>query len=620
MKKPFSVFCVLSASLSVSSNLYAEASTMSSEKLDEIVVISSKVEQPLREIGASVSVLTEDDLTMLAGSSLSDALRTLPAINVSNSGGVGKVTTLRIRGEEGYRTMVMVDGMDIADVSTPQTSVQIDQIMAAGIGRVEVLRGPQGMMYGSDAGGVVNISTQQLSEGFSAQIGGEAGRYDSRRVFGQAGYANEKVDAYISAANLQTDGFNSTTTDVTSRDDDGYENATYHARVSVMPQENWTLKAVLRKTAGENQYDNCFNVSNDCENHYDQFNKLISASYEDEKFSNEIQFQQNDIERENFSDGVGLFQYFSELNRINYTAHWKASDWFSLLGGADYKTETFESTFDPEFDRSQIGYFAELQTHFSNQLYVNLGLRHDDNDSVGKFTNYRFTAAKLFSFDSVELKLKTSASSGFRAPSLYEIASNNGPFAGPPATDASLKEETSQGYDGGFELFFGQGLHIEMVYFDQTTQDKIYYDPVSFSGYLQDDGESQSKGIESSINWSMTDYLTVAANFTRNTSENADGSVRARRPKNFGNVRIDSTLLNEKLRVGLLIRYSGDYQDIDNSDVDGYRVLDLHVNYDVIENFNVYLKLYNALDEEYVEVPSFNTAARSASVGLQYRF
>jgi len=216
------------SALATAINAAAQTSESSgtTAKIDEIVVTSSRVEQPLREVGTSISVFSENDLSAIGSTDLADVLRTAPGIGVSNSGGLGKPTTLRIRGEEGYRTKVLIDGMDVSDVSTPQIAPQMQQIMTRGVSRIEILRGPQGMMYGADAGGVVNISTRRVEEGLQGDVAVETGRYDSLTEFGQIGGANDLGDFNVSALHVETDGFNARSTDTTLRDGDGYENNT----------------------------------------------------------------------------------------------------------------------------------------------------------------------------------------------------------------------------------------------------------------------------------------------------------------------------------------------------------------------------------------------------------
>ena len=140
-------------------------------------------------------------------------LRTQPGVSVTNTGGTGSAATLRIRGEEGYRTLVLLDGIDISDTSGPQVSPRFEQLLSSGVQRVEILRGPQGLMYGADAGGVVNITTIAPTEGLGGEVSAEGGRYGSEQVAGNVGGGNDTVDFNLSAADFSTDGFNARDTD-----------------------------------------------------------------------------------------------------------------------------------------------------------------------------------------------------------------------------------------------------------------------------------------------------------------------------------------------------------------------------------------------------------------------
>ena len=158
-------------------SLHAEPTS----KLEELVITSSRVEMPLRQIGTSVSVITADDIEAYGYNSMSDILRTSPGVAVSSNGGAGSPTALRIRGEEGYRTRVYVDGMNISDASGTQFSPNIEHMLSSGVERVEILRGPQGLMYGADAGGIVDIRTRSFEDGFGGDVSAEGGRYGFRK-------------------------------------------------------------------------------------------------------------------------------------------------------------------------------------------------------------------------------------------------------------------------------------------------------------------------------------------------------------------------------------------------------------------------------------------------------
>ena len=157
--------------------------TSSAPGLEEIVSVSSRIERPRQEIGTAVSVLTAEDLAAQGYASIMDALRTLPSVGVSNAGGPGKFSALRIRGEEGFRTRVRIDGIDVSDPSSTQVAPSIEHLVATReLERIEVLRGPQGLIYGADAGGVVDIRSRLPQPGVETRLGFEIGEYGARRV------------------------------------------------------------------------------------------------------------------------------------------------------------------------------------------------------------------------------------------------------------------------------------------------------------------------------------------------------------------------------------------------------------------------------------------------------
>ena len=160
----------------------AASPLVQANNLEEIIITSSRVPMPLRQVGTSVSVVTSPEIQQRGFSSLYEILRSQPAIGVSNSGGAGKPTALRIRGEEGFRTQVLLDGINISDASGTQIGPNLEHLMSAGINRVEILRGPQGLMYGADAGGIVNITTAAPSEGLTGELSAEGGRYGTQQL------------------------------------------------------------------------------------------------------------------------------------------------------------------------------------------------------------------------------------------------------------------------------------------------------------------------------------------------------------------------------------------------------------------------------------------------------
>ncbi|MEH6712781.1 MAG: TonB-dependent receptor plug domain-containing protein, partial [Paraglaciecola polaris] len=161
-----------------------EANTADTAKSDDknverMVVVSSRVPMPIREVATSVSIVTREDIEARGYTNLADVLRTQPSISVTNSGSTGSATSLRIRGEEGYRTLVRIDGVDVSDPTATQVAPKFGQIQSSNINRVEILRGSQGLVYGADAGGVINIESANGLGAPSGQVSAEYGRYNA---------------------------------------------------------------------------------------------------------------------------------------------------------------------------------------------------------------------------------------------------------------------------------------------------------------------------------------------------------------------------------------------------------------------------------------------------------
>jgi vitamin B12 transporter len=255
-----------------------------------------------------------------------------------------------------------------------------------------------------------------------------------------------------------------------------------------------------------------------------------------------------------------------------------------------------------------------------HRLFVTVGTRYDDNDDFGDHTSYRVSGAYLFPMASGELKLKGAYGTGFRAPSLYEIAYNNGSFAYPPASDTTLKEETSKGYDLGLSWLGASGLYLEAVYFDQKIDDEIYFDLTDYSGYLQREGDTDSNGVELAAEWPLLENLAVTANYTFNDTRTSTGTSRPYRPERLANLGLTWRTLADKLVLGAAWRLSEDAQDIDGAQLDDYQVLELTASYRLFPSLQVYGRVENALDEDYQEVPTYNASGAAGYAGVRYAF
>ncbi len=595
------------------------------ERPEEIVVTSSIVAQPRRQIGTAVSVIDFEDIELRGYTDLADVLRTQTAIGVSNSGGPGKATAVRIRGEEAYRTLLMIDGVKALDPSAPQVAPSFDSLLTTNdLQRIEVLRGPQGFMYGADAGGVVNVMTKRGADELGGRLGLELGEYSTRKLDAALSGGSDRGDYFLSVADLETDGFNSRTNDTVLRDEDGAENTTLHAKLGWNASESLRVQLVMRDIDAETRYDNCgFPTVHDCTGTTDQRTYKASADHTLGNVTSSFGYSNIDIARGDLASGAPSFSTEGELSRFEYTGSYKPSDAFGLVYGVDLQQEELVDS-DGARRRDQNGYYFEYQGAFDGALYLSLGARYDDNDDFGRHTSSRLSVAYVQDLSSGRsVKYRASVGTGFRAPSLFEVAYNRGPFAFPPAAGVTLTEETSQGYDVGIEYNAANGLHFEVTYFDQEIEDVIEFDLATFSGYLQTPGTSASKGVEIVTNVPLGKRWELLANWTNNDAEDAGGARRLRRPENVGNVGILYRAMGERLSFVANYRASRDAVDSDFGTIvalPDYEVLDLSANFDLSDSLSIFGRVQNATDEDYQEVLSYNTAGRSVYGGVRLRF
>lgn len=611
--------CTTGATLSPFTSVLAQDTTT-----QEIVITSSRVQTPLRQIGTSVSVMNAEDIAARGSSSLLDILRAMPSVSVGNSGGAGQISNLRIRGEEGYRTLTLLDGMKLSDPSVTQVQPQLEHLLSSGIERIEILRGPQGLHYGADAGGVVNISTRQSSQEMRAYADAMTGAFGTRQVTANFSAGNTLGDFFVSATDYSTDGFNTRKADALLRDKDGYDNTSLHGRFGLQVSDALRVELVLRDVNGDSAYDSCYHPTDfssihDCDAAFAQQGARLSAQYTSSWGTQSLAWGSTRTDRENLALGRSSYSSAGELERLEYIGSLTTFDNFNLVFGADLEEEVNNGD-----SRDNTGVYLEYLSKFSDNLFFTAGVRQDDNDDFGQHTSVRVSAARIFDLaDGAMLKLRGSIGTGFRAPSPYESAYNSGPFASAPASSTVLSEETSTGHEIALEYATANGLELEAVYFEQQIEDAIYFDLSGYSGYLQDIGESESRGLELAARMPVGEQWLLEANFTHNMTRLPDGGQRLRRPENLANLGVEWASRNEKLRLSGFYRQSHDAIDSLNGTpiaLDDYELVDLSARYAVLQELEIYARIENLADADYEEVLGYNVGGRAGYVGVRFNF
>jgi vitamin B12 transporter len=613
-------FAILGIALCFSSQ--APARPLAS--LEEIIVTASRIPQPLRRIGSSVTVLTDADINAHGNLALSDILRQQTAIATSRNGGAGQPTGLRIRGEEAYRTLMLLDGLRLGDPSGPQIGPLPEHVPASGIGRVEILRGPQGLGYGADAGGIINMSSLHVDRGLYATVDAQTGSFGTRQYSAHGSGGNALGSAALSVNHIDSKGYNVHVDDTTLRDNDGYRNSTVHANGALALRDNLRLDLVHRRTQANSGFDNCFHptdfsVLHDCTSEYELGASRAALAWDSGRGTHTMAWSATRSERDALATGVSTFPTRGELDYLEYTGSIAGLAGFDLVFGVDR-----EHAANNQRSRSNSGAHLEAMSTFSERLYLGAGLRHDDNEDFGSNTSHRTSAVWLQELGSGrQLKLKGSLGTGFRAPSPYEVAYNSGPWAAPPAAGLVLQQEQSRGVEYGVEYVAGTALSLELVRFDQRVEDAIVFDLNSFSGYLQDTGISTSRGVEFSGRLVLGTHWQLHANYTHNSTARPDGQQRLRRPQHLANVGLRWADNAQRLQVQAFVRTASGAIDQDGASVvalDNFTVLDASAGYALSPRLQVYLRLENLGAAQYREVRNYNTPGRTAYAGFSYSY
>lgn len=614
----FAAFGFVAASFAAGT-FVANSAVASIEELEETIVVASRVPTPMYALGVSTSTLDRDDIATLGYATLSDLLDIQAGVTVSEAGGYGKTGTIRIRGEEGFRTRIQLDGIDIADPSSPQISPRIEHLLSEGIQRIEVLRGPQGLMYGADAGGVVAITTRQPTEAFSADLSAEMGSNTFQRLGATLTGGSEYVYGSISAATVDTNNFNAREIDNIAPDDDGYQNKSLHATLTAVLSEQWRAGGSAHGVDGANDYDGCFDPDtfatvNNCTDDYAQLAWRSYINWFNDKTDVIASYEQNAIERQYFTEAVKTFETDGGHEELSVIANLQLPSDQRLTMGSDFLVQSLNDGNETR-SRNNRAFFAEYARNFLSGN-IQVGYRTDDNDDFGRHNSWRVSTFQPLSLTTIPLALTAALGTGFRAPSLYEIAYNKGPFAYAPASEQRLLAETSKGWEVGLRVGTPE-QQITATWFSQDISNEIYFDLSGYSGYLQRPGDNRSEGLEIEGIATLNPQLSVKGNVTFNRTEDALSNQRPYRPELTAAVSL--IWQNAWLTASLIGRHTQNVVDTEGEPMADYTLLDCSFAANLSDSLQITARIENLTNDTYQQIQGYFSAQRAWYLGLRYQ-
>ncbi|WP_213981404.1 TonB-dependent receptor [Sphingomonas sp. dw_22] len=591
------------------------------ERVDrDIVVVASGVPQPLDEVSRSVTVFQRAEIEQRQTMVLSDLLATVPGVTVSRNGGLGTLTSVRIRGAEAEQTLVLIDGVRVNDPSSPGGGFDFANLLAGSAERVEVLRGPNSVVWGSQAiGGVVNVVTRDGSQGLSFRGNAEGGSFGTFSGTAGVSAGNDRLSGALTAGYTTTDGISAA---ASGTEPDGYRQFGATGQLSVRIVDNVSLD--LRGYYADSKADldgfpaPDYILADDAE--YAKAQELygyagLKADLFGGRFHNRLAFTIADINRDNYDPAFGAEPSFfgrGRSERYEYQGDAELAQGYRAVFGAEHENSRY---FDGSLRESTgiTSFYGELIANPVSWASLNAGIRHDDHRDFGGHTSFGASAA----IEPIAgTRLHASYGEGFKAPTLYQLFSFYG--------YDKLRPETAKSYELGAEQRILPGVTAKATWFHRDTDNQIDFD-LGTSKYLNV-ARARAEGVELELVATPVTGLSLRGAYTHADAENRSpganfGNDLARRPQDAGSISADYRF-GFGLSLGGTVLVVGDsFDDAGNfTRLEGYTLAGIRAAYPVTDRIEVYGRVENLFDEKYQTVSGYGTMGRAAYGGMRLKF
>ncbi|WP_336958595.1 TonB-dependent receptor plug domain-containing protein [Sphingobium aquiterrae] len=611
-----------------------------------IVVTASRSGEgvPVDRLGASVTVLDSATLDQRQTRIVSDILRDVPGVAVNRVGGIGNLTQVRIRGTEGNHVLVLIDGIEVADPY--QGEYDFGTLIADPQARIEVLRGQQSSLYGSDAiGGVIHYMTLTGTEAPGYSLRAEGGSLGTFSGGARAAGVSGTLDYALSASYYHTDGY---ATARGGQRDTGSDNIGASGKLIWTPTDSFKLTGVARYS-----YTDADNNNTDIDTSSPTFGYVIDSpgvhvknrafygllsgefTALDGRWVSTLSGQIADTKRTGYSP-FGI-DYGDKGQRLkgSFTSSLKLGDEalsHRLTAAVDVEREQFQNSVASPFSfggkrhTDNVGLVGQYELNAGDALALGASVRHDFNNRFADTTTWRVQGSYRFETGT---RIRAAYGTGVKNPGYFELFSYDaGRYIGNP----NLKPEKSEGWEAGIEQSLGDGAAtIGATWFDSRLKDEIYTtypapDFVATPGNRTT--TSKQHGLEVFASARPIRQLRLDAAYTY-LKAREDGVVEVRRPGHVASFNATVFSTDERFSGTLTLRYNGRQQDdayIDPSYVPvrmalkDYALVNINAEYKLRPGVAIYGRVENLTDERYEEVFSYVSAGRAAYGGVKVGF
>ncbi len=598
---------------------------------EPVIISATQVPTPESQIASSVTVITGEDIDLRQQRTLPDVLRNVPGLNVVQTGGPGGQTSIFMRGTNLNHTKVFVDGIDVSDPSSPNASFDFAHFLTQDIAQVEILRGPQSGLYGSDAiGGVINIVTRDGTGPTSLQGSLEGGSFNT---FNQTGSISGSADRLHYSANVEH--FHAGEIPVTPlnlllpgerRNDDDYDNLTASTKLGYELVRDFDVGLIARYsgTRLRNTGDDFSNFPDPSFPAREQTTSTTSEYYArafahgvlfDGRFDQTLGFAYTRKRTAILEPESALSLDTGERTKVDWRGAIKLASSETVVLGAEHSRDEISQPLSASL-RINSGY-AELQSQLGGNFFSAVNVRYDDNSLFGSKVTYR--VAPLYRFSTTGTKLKASVGSGFKAPTLSELFQNFPPFF---FANPRLNPETSVGYDIGLEQSLIDGAaSVGATYFHNRLRNLITTDETGTS--YANIGRATTEGVESFVAYQPLQVLSLRVDYTyTQATDDVLHQELLRRPRHkisvdanwtaMPGLSLDATLLT----VSSWVDGNRDFS-IPRLNTPPYTVVNLSGSYDINAHLVLFARVDNLFDRRYQNPTGFLQPSLGAFGGIK---
>jgi len=622
--------------------------------METMLVTAARTPVPEARIGSSVTVIDRNELAARQSASLADLLRGVPGLAVTRGGPPGALTQIRVRGAEANQVQVLVDGIKANDVSQGG-GFNFAHLLSADIQRVEIVRGPQSALWGSDAlAGVINIITRHGGGPLTLSGFAEGGSFGTVYGGGALSAGNDSYALRLDAESLHSAGSNMSRH---GGEHDGYGNTTVSFSAAWHPAAAYSLAVTGRHSSDTNQFDATAPAtglpadSNDytrARQDYARLHGSLELLGGHWRQSAAVSWSGNANDNFNGRLSTGRtrgrrleLQYQSDLH---FTTPRLAGAHHVFTLALDRQQEAFtrRGTVSPYGNPNQdqsmhlTGLVAEYRVSAAQVLSLSAGVRHDLNSDFRDDTTWRLTGS--YTPHNTGTRLRGSIGTGVKAPSFTDrfgyYAPGTSAFIGNP----ELRPERSMGWDIGLDQqLLGNRLRFGLTWFRQDLQDEI-------NGYVFDagigaftavntPGTSHRYGIEFSTRADLTTNLVLAASYTWLHATQPDGhggqQTEIRRPRHSAGGNLDWHFAGDRGNFNLNVVYTGQREDTffppypqpsRRVSLKAFTLVTLAASWQLRKEVEIYARIENLLDQHYEEIYGNPAPGPGAYAGVRFRF